>query len=669
MACVTSVKFFVYAIGEKRTEFTLSCGLRQGDPLSLYLFLLVADVLSNLLTHRLNSNSISGLKIRRTCLTLSHLFFADDAILFFKAKTFECESILEVLKVYSDASGQLLNFDKSGALFSANSSTSLSNSICHLLGVTKANPKAQYLGLLTSWGKSKSEAYRFLLEKELAKMQLWKSKLLSQAGREILIKSVVQAIPTYAMAYFDLPKAFQSKFNTLIRNFWWKGNPDSRGIHWANWNHMTKPKVIERMGFRDFEEFNQACLQNRAGDFSHTLIRFCLLKGRALLQEGTRWQIQSGKQVYFWEDRWIPSFVGHKIASPKPIDCNIISVADIIDPTFKTWNLDALGDTISDEERVAIQAIPIAVEDRDNSRIWHHTKSGIYLVKSGYALARTINGKSSVHDPSSSTTTVDILWKSMWQIDTPSKIRHFWWRACNNALVTKAGLYKRKCSASMLCPICQSEIEIVEHLLFDCPWTKAVWSAQTCNNATSQQSRYHRLSQNSVPPLESTSPEPSSAWSPAAHGCFKINCDAAFCQRTSKAAVAAIIRDSNGHFINGNARTLGASSAILTEALAVRMACLMIQAHKLSNVEIESDSQLVIQLCVSETVPPWEISVVILDIRALALQFHLSFTWTRHSNNKVAHWVAKTQASNSLPDIWNVYLPSSFVTLLFSDVT
>ncbi|KAL7189912.1 hypothetical protein ACSBR1_039536 [Camellia fascicularis] len=72
------------------------------------------------------------------------------------------------------------------------------------------------------------------------------------------------------------------------------------------------------------------------------------------------------------------------------------------------------------------------------------------------------------------------------------------------------------------------------------------------------------------------------------------------------------------------------------------MACLMIQAHNLSNVEIESDNQLVIQLSVSEMVPPWEISAMILDIRAIALQFHLLFTWTRCSNNKVAHWVAKT---------------------------
>ncbi|XP_028097953.1 uncharacterized protein LOC114297686 [Camellia sinensis] len=157
----------------------------------------------------------------------------------------------------------------------------------------------------------------------------------------------------------------------------------------------------------------------------------------------------------------------------------------------------------------------------------------------------------------------------------------------------------------MLCPICQSEIGTVEHLLFDCPWTKAVWFGNAINlrvvkgsipnvaswtndlivsglpkdvtmqllsrvatigwyiwksrnefifnhipvdpSATLQCIAHEwaerdllvRLSQNSVSPLESPSPEPPSAWSPAAYGCFKINCDAAFCHRASKAALAA----------------------------------------------------------------------------------------------------------------------------------
>lgn len=101
------------ANGEKRAYVKPSKGLRQGDPLSPYLFLLVADVLSRLLTQGLHQNLISGIKIRRSCPTLSHLFFADDAILFLNANKEEGSRLMEILDCYSKASGQTINLDKS----------------------------------------------------------------------------------------------------------------------------------------------------------------------------------------------------------------------------------------------------------------------------------------------------------------------------------------------------------------------------------------------------------------------------------------------------------------------------------------------------------------------------------------------------------------------------
>lgn len=76
--------------GEKRASFNLGRGLRQGDPLSPYLFIIVADVLSNLLSRSLRNHHFLGLKISRLCPTLSHLLFADDMILFLKAEAGEC---------------------------------------------------------------------------------------------------------------------------------------------------------------------------------------------------------------------------------------------------------------------------------------------------------------------------------------------------------------------------------------------------------------------------------------------------------------------------------------------------------------------------------------------------------------------------------------------------
>lgn len=100
------------------------------------------------------------------------------------------------------------------------------------MGINQARPNIKYLGLPSVWGRSKAAAYGFLLEKMAAKVQGWKNNLLSHAGREVLIKAIVQAIPSYAMACFFFPQNFFQKMDVFIRNHWWKRDPRERGIHW-----------------------------------------------------------------------------------------------------------------------------------------------------------------------------------------------------------------------------------------------------------------------------------------------------------------------------------------------------------------------------------------------------------------------------------------------------
>ncbi|GMP80470.1 hypothetical protein CsSME_00035555 [Camellia sinensis var. sinensis] len=246
--------------GEQKASFVPTRGLRQGDPLSPYLFILVADVLSNLLSKSLRGRQISGFKIARHCPTLSHLLFADDVLLFLKADISECQKVLDLLSTYCVALGQLINFDKSSVRFSSNVSPSLCSSICTLSGLQVSLPNAKYLGLPLFWERSKAEAYEFLIEKVVSKLQGWKMKLLSQAARETLIKAVVQVIPSYAMACFAFPKNFCAKLNSYIRGFWWGRDMDGKGIHWVGWEKLVLSKFQGRLGFRDFNMFNLALL-------------------------------------------------------------------------------------------------------------------------------------------------------------------------------------------------------------------------------------------------------------------------------------------------------------------------------------------------------------------------------------------------------------------------
>ena len=91
-------------------------------------------------------------------------------------------------------------------------------------------------------------------------MQGWKEQLLSQAGREVLLKAVVQAIPTFAMSYFKLPVTLCNDIEQLIRKFWWGHRGNQRKIHWSKWSTLCLPKDLGCMGFKELQKFNDALL-------------------------------------------------------------------------------------------------------------------------------------------------------------------------------------------------------------------------------------------------------------------------------------------------------------------------------------------------------------------------------------------------------------------------
>jgi len=118
MGMISSVSFSVSFNGEKLEAFTPSCGIRQGDPISPYLFLIAAEGLSCLLKHSSQSSLLSGIKVAPTAPAVNHLLFADDSLLLFKASSEGATSVSNLLNIYCDASGQRVNRSKS-SIFSA----------------------------------------------------------------------------------------------------------------------------------------------------------------------------------------------------------------------------------------------------------------------------------------------------------------------------------------------------------------------------------------------------------------------------------------------------------------------------------------------------------------------------------------------------------------------
>ena len=106
-----------------------------------------------------------------------------------------------------------------------------------------------YLGLPTLVGRAKYHTFAYLKERVWKKLQGWKGKMLSRAGKEVLIKAVAQSIPTYTMGVFLLPVKLCNELNALCARFWWGQTGDERKIHWKSWNFLTKPKKDGGMGF------------------------------------------------------------------------------------------------------------------------------------------------------------------------------------------------------------------------------------------------------------------------------------------------------------------------------------------------------------------------------------------------------------------------------------
>ena len=219
MECVSTPTYSILINGVPQGYIHPSRGVRQGDPFSLFIFLICAEGLSSLIRKAELAGLIHGISASRYGPKISHLFFADNRLLLSRALVTEVQHISSILEAYEQASGQKINKTKTSLYFSPNTLATTRTEICSILGVPAHAPNEKYLGLPIMIGKSKTRTFNELKERVTKKLVGWKEKTLPNARREILIKVVAQAIPSYTMSCFKLPRLWCTDIQAHIGRF------------------------------------------------------------------------------------------------------------------------------------------------------------------------------------------------------------------------------------------------------------------------------------------------------------------------------------------------------------------------------------------------------------------------------------------------------------------
>jgi hypothetical protein len=219
LLCVTSVSSSLLINGGKTNTFFPSRGLRQGDPLSPYLFILCQEVLSRMFECQFALGNLHGVRMNVIGPAISHMMFVDDIMIFAKANRKEVEVVDDCLESYCQWFGQLINKGKSGFFFSKLMHRNCKRWIKAELQMSRLPLDAFYLGSPLFSSKSKTKDFKFLIERIDSKLKRWRCKSLSWVGRKTLITSVAQAIPAYSFSTTAVPMTICNNWIQQLTGF------------------------------------------------------------------------------------------------------------------------------------------------------------------------------------------------------------------------------------------------------------------------------------------------------------------------------------------------------------------------------------------------------------------------------------------------------------------
>ncbi|KAJ6817592.1 uncharacterized protein M6B38_410995 [Iris pallida] len=486
--CICSPTFSVLIQGTPYGFFSSSRGLRQGDPLSPYLFTLVMEYFTCLMDLAVHSRRIVPL-FRLVHPVVSHLIYADDLLVLLRPSMGGMRALSDIMEEFGRLSGLKLNREKSRVYFSSSCPQKEERAL--VLGVEKGELPVKYLGVPLTVNYAREQDCQSLVEFTKKRVEGWQAAGLSFGGRIELLRSVIAGIAMFWLQSIQIPVATITKVESMCADFLWRG-----GIHAISWTQLCRPREEGGVGLRSLRAMKEAARVKMAWQFigggslwadwmasrylrrsnfwtsridNNFSVTFkAILKCRPVLQTAICRSMRDGSSTDLWLDPWLGNrslleYLGplHDREASRGLKCSLIIRDGAWRPELYTFTAQ-LGEEIR----------TISIDTSQSRDTWNwvgHASSGgpgRFSFKSCYDLVRTRHDR--IED-------IDFIWGK----GISRKMQLCSYRLMLGRLMTRDRLIRFGVPIpDSRCLLCSDVDESMTHLFFECPLAWHIWSEQ-----------------------------------------------------------------------------------------------------------------------------------------------------------------------------------------------
>ena len=489
-------------------------GLRQGDPLSPFLFLIMAEVLNKMLLKAEAMGFFKGVEVGGDQVKVTHLQFADDTLIFCEPNMEFLTNIKRLLSIFQDFSGLAVNYAKTG-LIVIGKDAQWAEEAATTLQCSRVELPITYLGVPLGANMNRAASWQPIIERIQNRLSSWKPSCLSRAGKLTLIRAVLNSLPVYYLSIFRMPKKVAAEINRIQTRFLWSSKKEGKFAALVKWDIVQRPKNQGGLGVGDLLVKNAALLFKwwwryacEEGTFWRRVIQSLYEEDQGILVGNDNpklngpWraikklasekspvttafftarkiQIGENSKILFWKDVWLkeqplrltfPTL--YNVSSQKE---ETVSSMGWFEGRVWRWTLSwnsQLTD-VAQQELGELQALLANHHPERNGRDTMKWGS-----KETFTVKELILRTNKLLEAEAM---VDSLVCTVWKNIAPPKVEFMLWLALLGKLNTRELLVKKGVlpSHENKCSFCSQQSEDFNHLLLKCQYSWSIW----CNFA------------------------------------------------------------------------------------------------------------------------------------------------------------------------------------------